>query len=378
MCLYFITGLKKDYEQKKKYFLTAGVEAAQKNLEVLRLVSLIISVLLFLFYAVIFVISKERPITLAHLLLLPAAIIFFTVSSKYLKSDDRSKQVITALCLLFELFTFAFVIYIDVFPYSNAQGVFLPLVYVAFSVCFIFPFWQTFSILFIVEIIYIILINLVKDPIAVTNDIFISILGLVLAFTANQIILKSRVEDYCVCTRYIHLSMTDSLTGILNKKSCEDAIQKYLELNTNHFCALLFLDLDDFKNINDCIGHDIGDQVLEGVGKLLFKSFRSTDIVGRIGGDEFMVLIKDFRDSEDSLKKKCDVLQYEICQAMLNLSVESSCSIGAVLFRNQSVDFQTIYKLADTSLYEAKLSGKNQCVMCGIPGGCTAKNLGSI
>lgn len=378
MFLYFITRLKKDYNQKKRYFLTAGVDVAQKNLKVLKLVSLLISLLLFLFYFVILVISKKQSITLAHLFPFPAAIIFFSVSSKYLKSNQKSEQVITALCLLFELFAFAFVIYIDVFPYSNAQGVFLPLAYVAFSVCFIFPFWQTFSILFIVEIVYITLINLVKDPGTVTNDIFISILGLLLAFTANHIILKSRVEDHCVCTHYIHLSRTDSLTGILNKKSCEDAIQKYLELNTNHLCALLFLDLDNFKTINDCVGHDIGDHVLEGIGKLLFKSFRSTDIVGRIGGDEFMVLIKDFRDSTDFLKKKCDMLQYDVCQTMLSLSVESSCSIGAVLFRNENVDFQTIYKLADTSLYKAKLSGKNQCAMCSIPEGYAAKNLGSI
>ncbi|WP_176699182.1 GGDEF domain-containing protein [Clostridium sp. C105KSO13] len=166
--------------------------------------------------------------------------------------------------------------------------------------------------------------------------------------------------------QYRYLSMTDSLTGILNKKACEDAIGEYLDTYYNCSGALLFLDLDNFKNVNDYIGHAAGDQILEETGKLLVESFRSTDIIGRVGGDEFMVLIKDFHDSENALKKKCAMLQYNMCQTMLHFSVESSCSIGAVLFQNTNIEFQDIYKIADASLHEAKRAGKSQYVIYNI------------
>jgi diguanylate cyclase (GGDEF)-like protein len=362
----FITGFKQDYKFKKNYFLNAADEISENNLSLLNSSSMITAILLIFFYLITPLILKGRTLTSGHYLFFTAVLIFIGVSSMYIKSYHRDKWVITLLCILFEVTTFVFVIYVDIYTSPSTASVFLPLLYVVFSVCFILPFWQILIMLFIIELTYIILVRLIKDPAVGQNDIFTSIAGIVFALLISQVILWYRTKDHQIRSRYIQLSMTDSLTGILNKKACEEAIRKYLEANTDHYCALLFLDLDNFKSINDHTGHATGDQILEGTGKLLFNSFRSTDIVGRIGGDEFMVLIKDFSDSEEALKKKCAMLQTEMYQTMLDFSVEASCSIGAVLFQNKDLDFRTIYKLADESLYKAKTAGKNQCIMQSI------------
>ena len=129
--------------------------------------------------------------------------------------------------------------------------------------------------------------------------------------------------------------MLDSLTGILNKKSCENAISQYLNTNAPVYCALLFLDLDDFKKINDTIGHSAGDRLLEETGKLLHKTFHASDIIGRVGGDEFMILLTNYHDSIESLKKRCTALQRTLQQIMQNHGVQATCSIGALLVKGR-------------------------------------------
>jgi diguanylate cyclase (GGDEF)-like protein len=366
MFSHFITMLKKDYKLKKDYFQIAEDHIAQKNLELLKLTSLIFSVSLVFFCTAILLIFKNWSVIPVSLLFLLSAVIFFVVSFKYLKSGHKDKRTITALCLLFEATVFAFAAIMDLSPRLNVGVVFLPLFYITFSICFIFPLWQIISVQLIVEIIYIISIMLMNNPYTDKINIPTSIVSLILSFLAGHIRLKSQAEDYNVRMQYRYLSMTDSLTGILNKKACEDAIREYLDTTANCYGALLFLDLDNFKNVNDYIGHTAGDQILEETGKLLVESFRSTDIVGRVGGDEFMILIKDFHDSEAVLKRKCTMLQYDMCQTMLRFSVESSCSIGVVLFQNTNIEFQDIYKMADISLHRAKRSGKNQYVIYNI------------
>lgn len=367
MFSHFMIILKKTNRLIKDYFLTGRDEIAEKNIELLKLISFIVSVILFLFCTVVPFIYRSWSGVPTFLLFLLLFITFFAVSSQYSKSSQRDNKTVTFLCLLFELTVFVFTAAIDLSPHLKIGIVLLPVIYITFSTCFIFPLWQVFSVQIIVEILYIILATLAENPCADTKNISTSAAGFVISLVAGQIMLKSRAGDYALRMQYMRLSMTDSLTGILNKKACEDAISKYLKTAAKCRSVLLFLDLDNFKNVNDYIGHAAGDQILEETGKLLVESFRSTDIVGRVGGDEFMVLIKDFHGSETALKSKCTMLQYDMFQAMLCFSVESSCCIGAVLFQNINIEFQDVYKMADELLLKAKRSGKNQCIVYSIP-----------
>ena len=154
----------------------------------------------------------------------------------------------------------------------------------------------------------------------------------------------------------------DSLTKLLNKASCQKLISNYFSSVGNDAVAgLLILDLDNFKCVNDTQGHLFGDVVLTQVGATLRRMFRADDIIGRIGGDEFMVLLKDIPGTEP-LKERCESILESMNILLKNLAPDLpvSCSIGAALFPVHGRHYNELFLKADEALYQAKNQGKNQ------------------
>ena len=121
---------------------------------------------------------------------------------------------------------------------------------------------------------------------------------------------------------------------------------------------LLILDFDNFKHVNDNYGHQIGDEVLKAFALILERAFRTTDIIGRVGGDEFMVFMPNL--SADFVKR-ADEISAEILRELAGLKVGAaqhfSCSIGIGTDAG-NYNFEKLYKLADKALYESKERGK--------------------
>jgi len=154
----------------------------------------------------------------------------------------------------------------------------------------------------------------------------------------------------------------DSLTKLLNKASCQQAVNTWLEECENSSrAAMLILDMDNFKLINDTHGHLYGDAVLTQIGSTLRSLFRSDDIIGRIGGDEFLIFMKDI-PSQELVKERCqllvDTLSAQLSRLMPGLPV--SVSIGAALLPSHGLSYNDLFRNADTALYSAKHKGKNQ------------------
>lgn len=155
----------------------------------------------------------------------------------------------------------------------------------------------------------------------------------------------------------------DPLTGVLNRMAFE--IYANLSLNgeagnQNH--ALLLLDLDDFKQINDGYGHVLGDHVLVATAELLKACVRNSDYVGRLGGDEFAVFLKNV-NREQAAKKAA-----EICEALEKEEMKSdeaivTCSIGVACFPKNGTDFNELYLRGDQALYKVKGKGKNSYML---------------
>ena len=128
--------------------------------------------------------------------------------------------------------------------------------------------------------------------------------------------------------------------------------------------ALMFiLDIDNFKKINDTMGHAFGDEVLKSLGQQIGSIFRSTDVIGRTGGDEFIVFLKYLKEDvllEKEARKLCDFFQG--FQAGEYVKYSPTSSIGAAVFPRDGKDFTALYKAADSALYTAKERGKNQLV----------------
>ena len=158
------------------------------------------------------------------------------------------------------------------------------------------------------------------------------------------------------------MAITDSLTGVYNKGYLNETGRQMVSAATRHRYPLsaIVLDLDFFKKVNDEHGHDVGDKVLKAVGGLLKNSYRSEDLAGRFGGEEFVVLLP--RCSLSNARKKAEALRAGI-EALNPAGLGITASIGvACTIKDQQLDFTDLFKQADEAVYEAKANGRNQVV----------------
>ncbi len=152
----------------------------------------------------------------------------------------------------------------------------------------------------------------------------------------------------------------DALTQLFNKNYTQEVIEQVLSKNEQNSHCFLILDLDDFKSINDTYGHALGDVVLAKVGSILKEQFRKEDIIGRIGGDEFVVFMVSVNDKEiveQCIQNLLDVIHSLHVDQIQNYTF--SMSIGACFYPNAGNDFMHLYKSADKELYKVKQSTKN-------------------
>ncbi len=159
---------------------------------------------------------------------------------------------------------------------------------------------------------------------------------------------------------------TDLLTGLNNKLATERKMKEYMEKHPKEQALLFVLDVDNFKKINDTRGHAFGDEVLSALGHRMAAMFRSSDIIGRTGGDEFMILLKKL-DNDEILEKEAKKLGdfFKDFQVGEYVKYAATASIGAAVFPKDGSDFESMYKAADSALYTAKKRGKSQLAFYG-------------
>lgn len=163
--------------------------------------------------------------------------------------------------------------------------------------------------------------------------------------------------------RIRELAYNDELTKIANRASFYRELEKliYISERTKKSFGLLYIDLDDFKGVNDTLGHDNGDILLKETAKRLESVCRDSDFVARLSGDEFCVLITELEDDYTSsvVAQRClDAMSRRI--ELSGRIITPTCSIGIGHFPDDAKDFSTIMKVTDTALYYAKEQGKNQ------------------
>lgn len=163
----------------------------------------------------------------------------------------------------------------------------------------------------------------------------------------------------------LHKAQQDALTGIYNKMTVQSLIKDYLlEMNTHEMCALMIIDIDNFKEINDFQGHLFGDAILSDIARRMKNVFPYTDIIGRIGGDEFAIFFKNIHDLDD-VKKKAQAMIHEtyLLEESHKHQLHISCSIGISIAPRDGMEFTELFQKADRALYQAKNEGKKQFVI---------------
>jgi len=184
---------------------------------------------------------------------------------------------------------------------------------------------------------------------------------------------RKRFQERLRATYEISLSMalTDSLTGLYNRRYLEVHLEKLLSKNeeAKKTLAVLVLDIDHFKQVNDTHGHNVGDEVLKTFADRLTDKLRSFDLVARLGGEEFVVILPDV--TEDRAHMVAERLRASIAEEPFPCAVPDgqlsiSTSIGGVLISDGGHDPHNVLGRADKCLYEAKEGGRNQTVFEGV------------
>ena len=194
-------------------------------------------------------------------------------------------------------------------------------------------------------------LEVIKSPIFDNSGNVNGIIGLINDVTEQQL-LKMELEEK---------SKRDRLTGLYNKATCEDMIRaSLLSAKENETMAILLIDTDRFKNINDTYGHTVGDKVLGQIGSVISDVFKGMDICGRFGGDEFLVLMKNVNSRDDAAtlgKELICFLKERIKNEVYAKDV--SLSIGVALYPEHGKTLSEILSAADEALYYVKDHGRD-------------------
>ncbi|MEN3297458.1 MAG: hypothetical protein V7642_6711 [Burkholderiales bacterium] len=181
---------------------------------------------------------------------------------------------------------------------------------------------------------------------------------------SNQTLKQEVLERQNAEQRIQHMAYHDALTGLPNRLLLQDRVTQALMRSERHGVrhAVLFIDLDHFKKINESLGHHVGDQVLQAVAKRLGPCVRETDTIARIGGDEFVVSLADMqgRMSAGRIARKlleAISLPLEVAGQPLRISA----SIGVAIYPEHGQDAATLLRNADAAMYSAKQLGRNRC-----------------
>ena len=152
----------------------------------------------------------------------------------------------------------------------------------------------------------------------------------------------------------------DSLTRLLNARTTRELAEDYLGTREKA-CAMIVIDVDNFKRINDTYGHMVGDQAMIGAAATIKKFFRANDVVGRIGGDEFLVLMRDV-DRQEIVDMRCEQIVQGFHQIEFGQHPGDtmSCTVGAVFTETPGLDYDALFGFADRAMYKAKSAGKGR------------------
>jgi diguanylate cyclase (GGDEF)-like protein/PAS domain S-box-containing protein len=168
-------------------------------------------------------------------------------------------------------------------------------------------------------------------------------------------------------TEITHLAFYDPLTRLPNRRLLQDRLKQALISSGRNkkFGVLMFVDLDNFKNLNDTLGHHFGDMLLEQVAHRLSETVREGDTVARLGGDEFVVMLEGICESGQEAATHSEVVAKKILAALSrpytlgSHPYNNSCSIGITLFSDKQETVDELLKRADLAMYQAKASGRN-------------------
>jgi len=201
-----------------------------------------------------------------------------------------------------------------------------------------------------------------KDLSWVYGALMLAVISLCLISTVVYYIWRLNKRLTLSLTQVQHLAHHDTLTGLPNRNLFVDRLQRAIlkARRDKGVFALLFIDIDRFKSINDQFGHSAGDEVLKACCNRMIACIRDSDSLGRIGGDEFVLLLEDLRSAQDAIEIAKKIKSaVEMGVSVSGELISTTVSIGIALYPIDSDSEEGLFKRADSAMYKSKQSGRN-------------------
>lgn len=350
---------KKENEDIRDYFRLCIKNIDRDNLYMLRKVNMYISMVYFVMYGLAALLMPNFKMSATYYFVLPLILVYFFINVQLRKEGIvLSTNATGNLCGAYYFLMCMIFMLMDVFGTPNDHALWTPFAMIVFPMVYIDRMFKYGVELLIIICIY--------TPVSYFNkayeifrlDMHAVLAAYIISMISAHIILNMRARAGLTMMELKQLSAIDKLTHVFNKGALLQKIENFYQTkDPDAACAMVILDIDDFKLVNDNLGHDTGDVLLENLGNILMSSFRAYDIVGRYGGDEFVVVMPTMSDVS-ILQARCQAMQKAISEINLGNGQPFTLSVGAVIDKGNH-DSSLIFRMADDALYNSKLSGKS-------------------
>lgn len=358
------------FKQLKSFYLRNKVsdfeydcvrsEIYHTNKNILTVCSFISMVLFFFLTAVSFFIKSEIVFKSNY----PYSIMFLLLTAIYifsLKLPETKIQYSTFLVYTFIVAFGAFTFYSDIFQKNtNLASTWFVFEFAA-PIIFVDKVKRMYFFTFIMGLLFTGLTLWIKSLSLAQIDIYYNWIFFVLSYLPSFYLTKIRIREFSLRQIIETERDHDDLTGLLNKSAFTRDAKKSIAATKNGI--LIIMDLDFFKEVNDTYGHFVGDSVLKMTGLCIQRTFRGTDVMGRFGGDEFVILMANTTNVEIA-QVRCDSLikmlnETHIIPENKDIKTTIHASIGFALYEGQP-DFESLFKNSDQALYYSKNNGKDR------------------
>lgn len=295
-------------------------------------------------------------VLIVHIIVLPIILIRY---HKVIRSL-REIQIVSAI---FQLYIMTFVVIISVLPFEYEQpAVYFTPIAMGFAVVFIYSF-NAAVVLYAIEAVAMIITSFVFKSSEVFNvNMFSTILSFVVGVYIMSVLYSNRARESKHRKKLRKMGQTDKLTNIYNRAATEMMSQEHMHSNRDTKYALMIIDIDEFKSVNDTYGHQTGDMVIQNVAKIIEEAAGPDNIAGRMGGDEFMIFIRSWDTIDDIKAIAGQILTNAQKIEMPDNRVHISCSIGVcALKEDEWMEYDDMFSCADKALYYIKENGKCSC-----------------